>query len=121
MPSKEIPSGYNKVVFEYDNNKIEGYQYIDKNVTYAADGGVKSSDFYLIYAVNELSGDEGIYVYDKLEGTIQRYNSNLVLAYQKKADNYFLYMLISLVVLAVTIITFMVVLMKKNKHNHRFN
>jgi len=121
MPSSEIPSGYSKVSFEYDENKIDGYQYIDNNVTYAADDTVKGNDFYLIYAINELSGDKGLYVYDKLEGTVQRFNNNLIMAYQNKADSYFLYLLISLVVLAITIITFIFLLMKKNKHKHKFS
>ena len=120
MPSSKLPSGYSKVTFEYDDNKIEGYQYIEKGVTYAVDESVKGSDFYLIYAVNELTGEEGLYVYDKLEGTVQRYNNTLAIMYQEKADNYFLYLLISIVVIAVLFITLMVVLMKKKKHKHRF-
>lgn len=120
MPSSEIPTGYSKVTFEYDDNKLEGYQYIEKNVTYAADDTVKGSDFYLIYAVNEISGEKGLYVYDKLEGTVQRFNNTLILTYQEKADNYFLYLLISLVVLAITIITLMIVLIKKKKNKHKF-
>ena len=121
MPSSKLPEGYTKVSFEYNDDKIEGYQYINKGVTYAADDSVKGNDFYLLYAVNEMSGEEGLYVYDKLEGTIQRFNSNLVLAYQEKVDNYFLYLLISLALLAITIITLMLVLMKKKKNKHKFN
>lgn len=120
MPSSEVPSGYSKVTFNYNDNKLDGYQYIEKNVTYAADDTVKGSDFYLIYAINELSGEKGLYVYDKLEGTVQRYNNNLVLTYQQKADSYFLYLLISLLILAMTIITFSIVLIKKNKYKHKF-
>lgn len=120
MPSSELPNGYSKVSFTYDDNKIEGYQYIDKSTTYAADESVKGSDFYLIYAVNELSGEKGLYVYDKLEGTVQRFNSDLVLAYQHKADNYFLYLLISILILAISIITMALILIKKNKHKHKF-
>lgn len=120
MPSSKLPSGYTKVSFEYNEDKIEGYQYIEKGVTYAADDSVNGNDFYLLYAVNEISGEEGLYVYDKLEGTVQRFNSNLILAYQEKADNYFLYLLLSLVLLAVTVITLMLVLIKKKKNNHKF-
>lgn len=120
MPSGKLPDGYIKVSFEYNDEKIEGYQYIEKGVTYAADATVSGNDFYLLYAVNEISGEEGLYVYDKLEGTVQRFNSNLVLAYQEKADNYFLYLLISLVVLAITVITLMLVLIKKKKNKHKF-
>lgn len=121
MPSSEVPSGYIKVSFEYNDEKIEGYQYINNNVTYAADDSVKGNDFYLIYAVNELSGEKGLYVYDKLEGTVQRFNNSLILSYQQKADNYFLYMLISIVLLAFSIITLAIVLIKKSKHKHKFS
>lgn len=120
MPSSKLPEGYSKVSFKYNDDKIEGYQYIEKGVTYAADDSVQGNDFYLLYAVNEISGEEGLYVYDKLEGTVQRFNSNLILAYQEKADSYFLYLLLSLVLLATTIITLMLVLMKKKKNKHKF-
>lgn len=116
MPSDKIPSGYSKVSFKYENNKLDGYQLIDKSSSYAADDSVKGSDFYLLYAVNETTGETSTYVYDKLEGTIQRFNTSMMLAYEKKADNYFLYFLLSLVVLATTVITFTIVLMKKKKH-----
>ena len=121
MPSSELPLGYSKVSFEYNDNKIEGYQYIEKGVTYAADDNVIGNDFYLIYAVNELSGVKGLYVYDKLEGTVQRFNNTLLLTYQDKADTYFLYLLIAILLLALSIITFVIVLMKKKKHKHRFS
>lgn len=121
MPSSQLPSGYSKVSFNYNDNKIEGYQYTNKNVTYAADTSVKGSDFYLIYAVNELSGEKGLYVYDKLEGTVQRFNSDLILAYQHTADNYFLYLLISISLLAISIITIALILIKKNNHKHKFS
>lgn len=120
MPSDVLPEDYRKVTFSYDNNKLDGYQYYDKNVTYAADDSVKASDFYLIYGVNELSGVKGLYVYDKLEGTIQRYNSDVVLTYQNRANNYFLYLLISLAVLSLTIITFTIALIKKSSHRNKF-
>lgn len=121
MPSGELPKGYSKVTFDYNEEKIEGYQYIEKGVTYAADDSVSGNAFYLLYAVNELSGEKGLYVYDKLEGTVQRFNSNLIMLYQNKADSYFLYLLISLTLLAVTIITFTMLLIKKKKKNkHKF-
>ncbi len=120
MPNDKIPSGYSKVSFKYENNKLDGYQLIDKSGTYAADESVKGSDFYLLYAVNETTGETSTYVYDKLEGTIQRFNTSMMLAYKEKADNYLLYFLLSLVVLATTVITFTIVLMKKKKHKTKF-
>lgn len=120
MPKDKIPSGYSKVSFNYDDNKLEGYQPVNNNVTYAADNSVKGSDFYLVYAINEVTGEAGTYMYDKLDGTIQRFNSSLILTYKEKADNYLLYFLLSLVVLATTIITFVIILMKKKKHKNKF-
>lgn len=110
MPKDKIPSGYSKVSFEYENNKIDGYQLVNKSDTF-------DSDFYLVYAVNENTGETNTYVYDKLDGTIQRFNTNMILSYKKKADNYLLFFLITLVVLAATIITFSIILMKKKKRN----
>lgn len=115
MPKEEVPSGYSKVSFDYDNNEIEGYQYIEKGVTYAADDKVKGSSFYLLYAVNEETGKKGIYVYDKEENTIQRYNPDLILAYQNKLDKTNLYLYISLGVIGVLLITISTILIKKNK------
>lgn len=115
MPKEEVPNGYSKVSFDYDNNKIEGYQYIEKGVTYAADEKVKGSSFYLLYAVNEETGKKGLYVYDKEENTIQRYNPDLILAYQSKLDKTNLYLYISLGVIGVLLILLSTILIKKNK------
>lgn len=120
MPSNLVPKGYTKVSFKYDDTKLEGYQYIESNKTYAADNGVKGSDFYLVYAINEKTGEKALYVFDKLEGTIQRFNSDLVKAYEDENNQYFLYMLISLALLAVSIIVLSVVLIKQKKNKNKF-
>ena len=120
MPSNLVPKGYTKVSFKYNDNKLEGYQYIEKNKTYAADDNVKGSDFYLVYAINEKTGEKALYVYDKLEDTIQRFNSDLVKAYEDENNQYFLYMLISLALLAVSIIVLSIVLIKQKKHKNKF-
>ena len=120
MPEELIPKGYIKVSFNYNNNKLDGYQYIKKNQTYAADEKIKGSDFYLIYGINENTGEKALYVYDKLEGTIQRFNSDLVEAYNDENNKYFMYMLISLALLAVSIITLSIVLIKQKKNKTKF-
>ena len=119
IPKEELPSGYSKVSFEYDNNKLEGYQYFKKGVTYAADDKVKGSSFYLIYAVNEETGKKGIYVYDKEENTIQRYNSEISLAYQNKLDKTSLYLYIALGVIGVLLIVLSTMLIRKSKDKKR--
>ena len=120
MPEELIPKGYIKVSFNYNNNKLDGYQYIKKNQTYAADDKIKGSDFYLIYGINENTGEKALYVYDKLEGTIQRFNSDLVEAYNDENNKYFMYMLISLALLAVSIIALSIVLIKQKKNKTKF-
>ena len=120
MPEELIPKGYIKVSFNYNNNKLDGYQYIKKNQTYAADDKIKGSDFYLIYGINEKTGEKTLYVYDKLEGTIQRFNSDLVEAYNDENNKYFMYMLISLALLAVSIIALSIVLIKQKKNKTKF-
>ena len=110
MPKDMVPSDYVKKSFEYNGNKIDGY--VLKNC---------NSNFYLIYAENEITGKKGLYIYDKLENTAQRFNDDLVDIYKKKADNYFLYFLISIIVLAITIITFSIILIRKKNGNTRMS
>lgn len=106
MPKDKIPSGYTKKLFEYENNKITGY---------VSDA---SSSFYLIYGQNELTGKKNVYVYDKEEASLSRYNDGVLKVYKDKADSYFLYFLITLGVLAICSITFAIILIrgKKNKY-----
>ena len=115
MPKDKLPSGFSKISFKYDDKKIDGYQYIEKGVTYAADDKLKGSSFYLVYAVNETTGKEGLYVYDKEENTIQRYNEDLVLFYESKLEKKDLYLYIAISVIGVLLITLAVLLFKKNK------
>lgn len=120
MPSDKLPSGYSKVSFMYNNNKLDGYQNIDRYVTYAADENVKGSSFYLVYALNEITGKESLYVYDKDENTMQRYNADMVSSSESKADKYFLYMLISFVITAIALLSLVIVLVKKKKSKVKF-
>ena len=106
MPKDKIPDGYIKKTFEYDGKRIDGYV-------------LNNSDFYLIYAQNETTGKIGLYTYDRKEATIQRLNDDVVNGYKKKADNYFLYLLISIGVLAITIITFSIILIKKRDNRYK--
>lgn len=119
IPKNVLPSGYSKVSFTYDNNRVEGYQYFEKGVTYAASDKVKGSSFYLVYAENEETGKEGMYIYDKEEGTIQRYNEDLVLYYQNKLNKEKLYLYITLSLIGILIVTLALVLIKKGKNKKR--
>lgn len=107
MPKDKIPNGYTKKVFEYENEKLTGY------VSNA------SSSFYLIYGQNEITGKKGVYVFDKEEASLSRYNDDLAVVYKDKADSYFLYFLITLGVLAIFSITFAIILIKGKNNKHK--
>lgn len=106
MPKDKILDGYVKKSFEYEGNRIDGYVF-------------DNSDFYLLYAQNETTGKIGLYMYDRKEGTLQRFNDGTINLYKKKADRYFLYFLISIGVLAISIISFSIVLIKRKDNRYK--
>ena len=120
MPQDMIPSGYTKINFTYNEDEIAGYQLLRENTTYADDGTVKESDFYLIYAENEVTGEKGLYVYDKLENTIQRYNDSLILSYKSRGDSYLICLIVAIILLVISLVALTVVLIRKKKHKNRF-
>ena len=109
MPDDIVPEGYYKTSFNYDGTDLIGYQYetTDEN------------DFYLIYAVNEITGEEGLYVYDELENTVQRYNDEIVESSQKRINSYQIYLIVAGVLLVGLIITLLIILIKRRDRHKR--
>lgn len=66
MEAKDIPQGYKKTSIDINDMKITAYQ---KD---------KKSDYYLIYGMNVDNGNIGWYKYDKVDSSIQRYDSALI-------------------------------------------
>lgn len=63
----KTPLDFVKTSFKINDLKIEGYKYIyDKN-----------DNYYLVYAKNLETGDEGFYLYDKKNSTFSRYYKEL--------------------------------------------
>lgn len=58
--TKEIPKEFKKSTLELNEDTFEVYRYQD-------------SDYYLLYGMNVDTGEEGFYLYDLKEDTIQRY------------------------------------------------
>lgn len=56
----EVPSDFKKATLILNENTFHVYQY-------------KNSNYYLFYGLNIENGNEGLYLYDKKEDTIQRY------------------------------------------------
>ena len=108
MPKNLIPDGFVKSSFEYNDERVEGYKY------------KSNSQFYLIYGMNSETGEKGLYMFDKKEGTVQRFNDEIADIYKDKADLYFMILMIVLGVVGIAIVATAVVLIvrtKKRKKN----
>ncbi len=103
MPKNLIPDGFIKSSFEYNDERIEGYKY------------KSDSQFYLIYGMNSETGEEGLYMFDKKEGTLQRFNDEISDIYKDKADLYFMILMIVLSVIGIGIVAFAVLMIIKTK------
>ena len=107
---KEMPIGYKKTNFTYNDTKIVSYQEVKLDIvknTYAlVDNEISGNNFYLFYAVNMETGKEELYQYDSVEKTVQRYNTLILDMYKEQSDKYYLYLLCSILILGVTIVTF---------------
>ena len=108
MPKNLIPDGFVKSSFEYNDERDEGYKY------------KSNSQFYLIYGMNSETGEKGLYMFDKKEGTVQRFNDEIADIYKDKADLYFMILMIVSGIVGVAIVATAVVLIvrtKKRKKN----
>lgn len=111
--------GYKKTTFKYNNDEINSYQEVKMDLlknTYALDNNdITGNQFYLFYAKNVETGKEYLYQYDALEKTVQRYNLEVLDMYKKNSSTYYMYLLISILVIGILLITLSIVLIKKGK------
>lgn len=109
-PKSKVIEGYIINEFEVDNNKYKGYQ------------SKKGSNFYLIYGKNLEDGKEYLYQYDASEGTLQKYNEDiidLVDKYKEEKDKYKLYLIIVASVFGVAVVATITTLIIKNKKGRK--
>lgn len=123
---KELDTGYKKTNFTYNNTKIDCYQEVKIDIlknTYALDNNeISGNNFYLFYAINLDTGKEELYQYDSVEKTVQRYNTLILDMYKDQSDKYYLYLLISILVLGITMVTFattVICMSKKRKKKNK--
>ena len=125
---KEVSGGYKKTSFSYNDMKIDSYQEVKLDIlknTYALeDNEVRGNNFYLFYAINMENGKEELYQYDSVEKTVQRYNTIILDMYKERSDKYYLYLLCSILILGITIVTFSTIIIcgnrkRKKKKNSR--
>lgn len=116
---KELPRGYKKTNFSYNNSTITSYQEVKLDLiknTYALDNNeISGNDFFLFYAIDIESGKEELYQYDAKEKTVQRYNTLMLDIYKEQSDTYYLYLLCSILALGIMIITFATYVICSNK------
>ena len=82
VDKSKIPDNYKEYDITINKNKIKGYKY------------KPSSNFYLISGTNLETGKDNVYVYDKNENTIQRYNDEVIKDLNNKLNNYIKYTII---------------------------
>jgi len=76
------------------------------------------ADYYLLYATNTSTGNEGYYLYDKLENSVQRYNSDMLNSLTEEKDKYFS---LVLVLSSVCFLTMLFLLIQVNRSNKSKN
>lgn len=103
----KIPKNYKEFNLSINKNKIKGYKY------------KASSSFYLISGINLENGKDNLYVYDKNENTIQRYNDEVINALDIKLDNYMKYTIIIGSVVGILIVIISIVLIVKSKQKKK--
>lgn len=122
---KEVDGGYKKTSFTYNDDKIVSYQEVKLDIlknTYALDDNeIEGNNFYLFYAINLETGKEELYQYDSIEKTVQRYNTLILDMYKEQSDKYYLYLLCSILVLGVVIVTFSTIIICGNKRRKKKN
>lgn len=84
-------------------------------VAYELDG---ISDYCLLYATNTTTGYEGYYLYDKIENSVQRYDTTLLENLTKEKDKY---LSIVLVLSSVCFLTMLFLLVEVNRDSKRKN
>ena len=108
MKMSLLPKGYVKSDLSYDGKKIVAYKY------------KSSSKFGLVYGLNTETGDKNLYMIDSVDGTVQRYNGEMIKSLNNEINMYKM-VIIGLVILDILflIILLIVKIVKKKKNKKR--
>ena len=112
---------YDETTFNYNNDKLNAYKLSDNSLikkTYALDVD-ELKNYYLFYAINVNTGEENLYKYDPLEGTVQRYDPSIIDlldVYKENADrNFILFIIASVLLVLIAIIKLIMIIINKTK------
>ena len=108
----------NLYIHENNNSKYEKTNIKINNISvpvYKLNG---IDDYYLIYATNTMTGNEGYYLYDTKENSVQRYNTEMIDKLTNEKDKY----LADVIVLSsVCFLSMLFLLIEINRYNKRKN
>ena len=97
-------SKYDKVNIKINDIEVVAYKLDDLN------------EYYLLYATNTTTGNEGYYLYDIKENSVQRYDTTIIDKLSKEKDRY---LSIVLVLSCVCFLSMLFLLMEVNKYNKK--
>lgn len=95
-------SKYEKVTIKIHDEEVNAYKLEGLN------------DFVLLYGVNTTTGNEGYYLYDKIENTVQRYDTELVDNLTEENKKYF-NIIVALAAVSILSILFLIIKLNKKK------
>ncbi len=101
---EDTKSKYQKIELKINGKKVVAYK-LD---------GIK--DYYLLYATNTSTGYEGYYLYDKVENSVQRYDTTLLDKITEEKDKY---LSIVIVLSSVCFLAMLFLLIQVNRYNKR--
>lgn len=110
MDKNDIPKGYSKFSFKVNDVSYTSYRLS------------QSSKFDLIYGMNVENGEKSLYIYDEKEGTLQRYDEDMLkdLTNKYKSEQKYLYIAVSgLIALSLVLIIILIVSNKKRKRKNK--
>ena len=100
-PKAKILEDMTKTKVSINGEELESYQF------------TKNSDYYLMYGINVNTGNEGWFMYDSEENTLQRYDIDDISKLIDK-NNKFMLVVLMLSVVCFLMLTFLLIFINKS-------
>ena len=108
----------NLYIHEKSNSKYDKTNIKINNISVPAYKLNGIDDYYLIYATNTMTGNEGYYLYDTKENSVQRYNTEMIDKLTNEKDKY---LAVVIVLSSVCFLSMLFLLIEINRYNKRKN
>ena len=103
-----VPDKYKKTVIAINEEEVTAYKLKE------------ASDYALIYGMNTDTGEENLYIYDRVEHTVVRYNDEEANIYKKLANDYFLYLICLVIGVSLGILVITIISILRHKKKNKF-